>query len=275
MVGAGQRLRRPGAGADARADQPARAASRWRAAPARRAGQLLGAVRLSRIPRRPSAWCGPWGSRPPSPRRTPTCVKKGTTGDLRRTSLRGRTDHRARVRDALHPGDVRGARGQRRPAGQPARSVAGRGRCRRVVGRHGAGRAAQSLRVLEPAGAQNAYKNASGLSFGFRFSECWSGDIAARLVDFGAPRDGCSDPGAFPGQGVRARPEATACSTSTTCFLANATTSTSRPWPIRTTAWCSRRSDGNILAVPLRRGDRLYTGDHAWRRETALQVALS
>ena len=63
-------------------------------------------------------------------------------------------DHGAGRLDAVHADDLRGARRQRGPAGEPARRAAtGRGRGR-LVRRHGAGRPDEPLRVLEPDGPE-------------------------------------------------------------------------------------------------------------------------
>ena len=119
---------------------------------------------------------------------------------------------------------------------------------------------------------QNAYKNVSGVSFGFRASECWSGVAAVGL--YGYAQSGM----------VRAQAN----------FLNKAYSEAERHsyfniddlfpgersnFDFSTMAGPANGSvfspfNGNIFLSPLRRGDQLFTGNHAWRRETPGQVAI-
>ena len=118
---------------------------------------------------------------------------------------------------------------------------------------------------------QNAYKNASGISFGFRASECWSGVGAVSMFYYaqsGMLRAGYRFYGQAYGEAQRHSffniddlfpGERSNFAFSTIAGPSDGTVGA----PL----------NGNIVPVPLRRGERLYTGDHAWRRETPGQLA--
>jgi hypothetical protein len=117
---------------------------------------------------------------------------------------------------------------------------------------------------------QNAYKAASGVSFGFRASECWSGVAAVALFE-----------------GTLA-----AMSVAQVRFLNKAKNEAERHsffniddlfpgersnFEFSTMAGLDDGSvyapgNGNIIPLPLTRGDRLYTGSHSWSREASLQL---
>jgi hypothetical protein len=118
---------------------------------------------------------------------------------------------------------------------------------------------------------QNAYKNASGISLGFRASECWSGVSAVGLFLYANSgmgrailnfRNKAYDEAEnhslyniddlFPGE------------RNNFSFSTNALTDGGVIAPL----------SGNIIPIPLRRGDRLYTGDHAWSREMFSQLLI-
>ena len=119
---------------------------------------------------------------------------------------------------------------------------------------------------------QNAYKHASGVSFGFNVSECWSGVAAAGLFYYansGMVRAVLNFQGKafdeayrhsmyniddlFPG-------ESTHFSFSTIAGPEDGSVGA----PL----------DGNIYPVPLSDGDKLYTGDHDWSNETISQKVI-
>ena len=121
--------------------------------------------------------------------------------------------------------------------------------------------------------AQNAYKNASGLSLGFRFGECVSSQVAARLVDYAAGGMALAGLVQFPNKAYQ---EARRHSLFNIDDLFPGERDN---FDFSTMAGPSDGSvfapvNGNIAVVPLRRGDRLYTGDHPWRRETLLQIPV-
>ena len=118
---------------------------------------------------------------------------------------------------------------------------------------------------------QNAYKNASGVSLGFRASECWSGVAAAGLFFYansGMVRAGINFAN-------KAYDEAQSHSEYNVDDLFpgernNFSYSTSALGDGGVIA----PLNGNIIPIPLRRGDRLYTGDHAWSREMFTQPMI-
>ncbi len=118
---------------------------------------------------------------------------------------------------------------------------------------------------------QNAYKNASGISLGFRFSECWSGvgavslfyyansGMARAIINFtnkafdeARSHSDYNIDDLFPGE------------RNNFGYSTNALAEGGATDPLR----------GNIIVIPLRRGDRLFTGDHAWSREIFTQMAI-
>ncbi len=118
---------------------------------------------------------------------------------------------------------------------------------------------------------QNAYTNASGVSFNFRFSECWSGVAAALMVvkanasmlgavgkftnaAYGEARSHSlfNIDDLFPG-------ERNNFAFSTMAGLADGAV--------------FAPGNANILVLPLREGERLYVGNHEWTRETPDQFA--
>ena len=119
---------------------------------------------------------------------------------------------------------------------------------------------------------QNAYKHASGVSLGFKKSECWSGWAAAGMFYY-----------AWTGMGravVNFTDKAYNEALNQSLFniddlfpgeRANFGFSTVAG-PEDGTVFAP--ANGNILPMPLRNGDKLYTGDHAWRNETSLQLPI-
>lgn len=118
---------------------------------------------------------------------------------------------------------------------------------------------------------QNAYKNASGISLGFRFSECWSGvgavslfyyansgmlramvNFANKAFDEARSHSDYNVDDLFPGE------------RNNFGYSTNAISDGGVIAPL----------NGNIIPIPLRRGDRLFTGDHAWSREIFTQVLI-
>ena len=118
---------------------------------------------------------------------------------------------------------------------------------------------------------QNAYKNVSGVSFGFRASECWSGVAAVALFELANL--------AMVGSQVTFLNEAYGQARSHSLFNIDDLFPGERGnFDFSTMAGPSDGTvfapgNGNILVRPLSRGDRLYTGDHAWSREMAIQLA--
>lgn len=118
---------------------------------------------------------------------------------------------------------------------------------------------------------QNAYKNASGVSLGFNASECWSGVAAVGMFYYaqsGMARAGINFLN-------KAYSEAERHSYFNIDDLFPGERSN---FDFSTMAGPSDGNvfapfNGNIVPVPLRRGERLYTGDHAWSRETPGQLA--
>ncbi len=118
---------------------------------------------------------------------------------------------------------------------------------------------------------QNAYKNASGISFGFRASECWSGVSAAGLFfyansgmlramanfankafDEARRHSDFNVDDLFPGERNNFGYSTNALADGGAIALLN----------------------GNIIPIPLRRGDRLHTGFHAWSNEMFMQPVI-
>ncbi len=118
---------------------------------------------------------------------------------------------------------------------------------------------------------QNAYKNASGVSFGFRVSECWSGVAATGMFYYaqsGMVRAGLNFANKAYGEAERHSlfniddlfpGERNNFDFSTMALVNDGMVLA----PLR----------GNIVPMPLRKGDTLYTGDHRWSRETPVQLA--
>jgi len=119
---------------------------------------------------------------------------------------------------------------------------------------------------------QNAYTNASGVSFNFRFSECWTGVAAALMV----AKANASMLGAVGKFTNAAYGEASSHSLFNIDDLfpgerGNFDFST-MAGPAYGTVLAPAR--GNILVLPLRKGERLYVGNHEWTRETPDQFAV-
>lgn len=119
---------------------------------------------------------------------------------------------------------------------------------------------------------QNAYKNASGVSFGFNVSECWSGVAAAGMFYYaqsGMLRAIANFQGKaysqaynnsmyniddlFPGERHNFGFSTMAGGADGNVFA---------PF------------DGNIFPFPLTKGDKLYTGNHNWSNETLQQLPI-
>lgn len=119
---------------------------------------------------------------------------------------------------------------------------------------------------------QNAYKNASGISLGFRFSECWSGVAAAGA--FYAANGGMAAAqlhflNAAYNEAVR----------HSNFNIDDLFPGERSNFDFSTMAGpddglVGAPGNGNIAVIPLSRGNRLYTGDHAWSRETVLQMLM-
>ncbi|MEP7116820.1 MAG: Tad domain-containing protein [Acidobacteriota bacterium] len=118
---------------------------------------------------------------------------------------------------------------------------------------------------------QNAYKNASGISLGFRASECWSGVAAVGMFEYaqsGMARAIYNFRGQAFGEARR----------HSLFNLDDLFPGERNNFDVSTIAGIDDGTvgaplDGNILPMPLRNGERLYTGDHAWSRETPGQWA--
>jgi hypothetical protein len=121
---------------------------------------------------------------------------------------------------------------------------------------------------------QNAYKNASAVSLGFNASECYSGWAAVGVFTYansGMARAMIKFRGKafseaynhsmyniddlFPGESGNFR---------------NGFSTMAGPEDGNVFAV----ADGNIVPLPLFKGDKLYTGDHAWRNETVSQLPI-
>lgn len=119
---------------------------------------------------------------------------------------------------------------------------------------------------------QNAYKNASGVAPFFKTSECWSGEAAVGQFEYAQSgmaraimnfRDKAYDEAyrhsmfniddLFPGERNN---------------FDFSTMAGPREGGV------AAPLNGNILPIPLMKGDKLYTGDHDWKRETIHQIAL-
>src|SRR5215204_945084 len=121
---------------------------------------------------------------------------------------------------------------------------------------------------------QNAYKNASGIAPYFKVSECWSGETAVGMFEyaqFGMVRA----IGNFMG---KAKEEALRHSRFNIDDLFPGEWSN---FDFSTRAGTEDGSvgllslpDSNILPMPLMQGDKLYTGDHSYSRETIGQVGI-
>jgi hypothetical protein len=119
---------------------------------------------------------------------------------------------------------------------------------------------------------QNAYKNASGVSLGFRASECWSGEGAA--VAFFYANSGMLR--AMANFYNKAYDQARSHSLFN---IDDLLPEEHNNFSFSTVAGPNdggvmALGNGNIIPIPLFRGDRLYTGDHAWSRETITQPLL-
>ena len=106
---------------------------------------------------------------------------------------------------SVHAGDVRGVGRRRRADGEPAGGPATGRRRRRVYGRHRPGRAAQSLRVLEPAGAERLQERV-GHQPGLSIQRMLVGGRCRQLVLLRQQRHGASHY-QFHQQGLRRGPE--------------------------------------------------------------------
>jgi hypothetical protein len=116
---------------------------------------------------------------------------------------------------------------------------------------------------------QNAYKNASGVSFGFRVSECWSGVAAVGMFEYA--------------QSGMARAIANFYGKAYDAAYSNSMFNIDDLFPKERSNFSFTTyagpddgsllavGGGNILPMPLSKGDKLYTGDHDWSNETAGQ----
>lgn len=118
---------------------------------------------------------------------------------------------------------------------------------------------------------QNAYKNASGVSLGFRASECWSGVAAVGLYYYAAGGMAAAIghfSGAATGEARR----------HSLYNIDDLFPGERNNFDFSTSAGVDEGAlidplNGNIFPMPLLQGDRLYTGDHEWNRETFTQIA--
>jgi hypothetical protein len=119
---------------------------------------------------------------------------------------------------------------------------------------------------------QNAYKHASAVSLGFRASECWSGVAAAGMFYY-AQSGMLRAMANFQG---KAYDQALSHSRFNIDDLFpgefNNFDFSTMAAPEDGAVFAPGR--GNIFPFPLRRGDRLHTGDHAWSNETITQLPI-
>lgn len=118
---------------------------------------------------------------------------------------------------------------------------------------------------------QNAYKNASGVSLGFRASECWSGVAAVGLFEHASSGMARAI--------VNFRGKAYDEAKRHSLFNLDDLFPGERDnFEFSTTAGpgagaVAAPANGNIVPMPLLEGDKLYTGDHEWSRELPTQLA--
>ncbi len=118
---------------------------------------------------------------------------------------------------------------------------------------------------------QNAYKNASGVSLGFNFSECWSGVGAASLFFYANSGMARALLNFFNKAADEARSHSE-------YNIDDLFPGERNNFGFSTIAIGEGGAidplNGNIPVIPLSRGDRLYTGDHAWSMETPMQPLI-
>ncbi len=119
---------------------------------------------------------------------------------------------------------------------------------------------------------QNAYKNASGISFGFNASECWSGVAAAGLFYY-AQSGMLRAVGNFRGKAFeQARDNSWFNIDDLFPGERNNFGFSTMAGPEDGAVFAP--DSGNIFPFPLTKGDKLYTGDHAWSNETLQQLPI-
>lgn len=121
---------------------------------------------------------------------------------------------------------------------------------------------------------QNAYKNASAVSFGFKKSECVSGWAAAGMFYY-ANAGMLSAIAHFSGKAFSEAKKQSMFNVDDLfpgerAYFENSFSTTAGPEDGSVFA----PADGNIFPFLLLKGDKLYTGDHAWRNETIKQLPI-
>jgi hypothetical protein len=119
---------------------------------------------------------------------------------------------------------------------------------------------------------QNAYKNASGVSLGFRASECWSGEAAVAMFEY-------ANLGMIGAVGSFAEKAYNAAENNSNFNIDDLFPGERGHFSFSTMAGPEDGTvgallHGNILPIPLSQGDKLYTGDHDWSRESLSQVGI-
>lgn len=119
---------------------------------------------------------------------------------------------------------------------------------------------------------QNAYKNASGVSFGFNASECWSG-MAATGMFYYAQSGMLRAVANFQGKAY-AQAQSNSYFNIDDLFPGERSNFGFSTMAGPADGGVFAPADGNIFPFPLSKGDKLYTGDHDWGNETLQQLPI-
>jgi hypothetical protein len=119
---------------------------------------------------------------------------------------------------------------------------------------------------------QNTYATASGVSLGFNASECWSGVAAVAAFEY-------ANSGMLRAQGNFLNTAYSEARRHSLFNIDDLFPGERNNFDFSTMAGPSEGlvgapANGNILAIPLTKGDKLYTGSHEWKNETITQWPL-